>query len=100
MSYGTPYIDEPKLYRKKAVGRATKMANNNKTISTEAPKASKKYSKTRGEHAKDLIIAMLITGIIAFIGGMHFANQQNGRVATAVKNAVTPAVSAQAPAKK
>jgi hypothetical protein len=94
MSYGTPYIDNPKLYRKKAVGRTfNKMS---KTTQTQEPvKASKaKYSKTRGEHAKDILIAMLVTGIIAFIGGMQFSNSQHTAITSAVK-AVTPSASAQ-----
>lgn len=67
------------------------MPNNNKT---EAVKASpKKYAKTRGEHYKDIVIAILITAVIAFIGGMVFANKQN----TEVKNAVSAAQAAIAP---
>lgn len=66
------------------------MPNTNKT---EAPKASKKYAKTRGEHYKDIVIAILITAVIAFIGGMVFANKQN----TEVKNAVSAAQAAIAP---
>jgi hypothetical protein len=93
MSYGTPYIDTPELYRKKAVGRVNKMTKNSTT--QEPVKVSKaKYSKTRGEHAKDILIAMLVTGIIAFIGGMHFSNTQHSAVTAAVK-AVTPSASAQ-----
>lgn len=58
------------------------MPNNNKT--TE-PKAVKRYSKTRGEHFKDLVIVALVVAIGAFIGGMAFANNQQ----TEVKNAVS-----------
>lgn len=98
MSYGTPYIATPitKPYR---VGRTfTKMSNsNNKAAEPKAPKA--KYAKTRGEHYKDIVIAILIAGIIAFIGGMHFANTQHDAIDTAVK-AVQPTASAQAPVKK
>jgi len=106
MSYGTQYIDEPKLYRKKAVGRARKMPNNKSTVTAEASKAtSKKYAKTRGEHFKDIVIAILITAVLAFIGGMVFANKQQATVNAAVKAAqatVTPSASAQsvAPASK
>ncbi len=71
-----------------------------KTTSTEAVKLPKKYAKTRGEHYKDIVIAVLVAGIIAFIGGMHFSNQQHNAVTSAVKSAVAPTVSAQAPAKK
>ena len=52
-----------------------------------------KYAKTRGEHTKDLIIAILITGVIAFVGGMVFANKQDAEV----KNAVSAAQQAMAP---
>lgn len=59
-----------------------------KSTQTEAPKATnKKRVATRGEHAKDIIIAVLITAVIAFIGGMVFANKQQ----TEVKNAVSAA---------
>jgi hypothetical protein len=85
MSYGTPYIDEPKLYRKKAVGRVKKMTDK-KTNQAEPSKPAKKYAKTRGEHYKDIVIAVLVAGIIAFIGGMHFSNEQHATVANAVKS--------------
>lgn len=97
MSYGTPYQATPiKPIRVERV----KSMTNKATTNTEAPKASRKYAKTRGEHYKDIVIAVLVAGIIAFIGGMHFANTQHSQVAQAVKAAVTPSVSAQAPAKK
>lgn len=69
-----------------------------KNSTTEAPKASKKYSKSRGEHAKDIMIAVLVTAVIAFIGGLVFANKQNARVEQAVKSAqavVTPTAHAE-----
>lgn len=62
------------------------MSNNNKT---EAPKASKKYAKTRGEHLKDMVIVALLAGLIAFIGGMHFSNSQHAEVQHAVTAATT-----------
>lgn len=95
MSYGTDYLDIPELNPKRVGRISTKMS---KTTTTQEPvKASKaKYSKTRGEHVKDLLIAMLVTGIIAFIGGMHFSNQQNTAINSAVKSAVAPSASAQA----
>lgn len=64
-----------------------------KTTQTEAPKASKKYAKTRGEHYKDIVIAVLVTAVIGFIAGMHFQNAQN----TEVKNAVSAAQAALQP---
>lgn len=66
-------------------GKGNQMPNN-KTTNQEAPKASRKYNKTRGEHFKDLVIAVLIAGIIAFVGGMHFANQHNADVSRAVSS--------------
>ena len=57
----------------------------------KAPKA--KYSKTRGEHFKDIVIAMLITGIITFIGGVQFQVNQQKAIDTAVKGAQTVAPS-------
>lgn len=70
-----------------------------KTTQTEAPKASKKYAKTRGEHYKDIVIAILVTGIIAFIAGAVFANNNNAQITKAVQ-AVTPSVAAQAETSK
>ncbi len=58
------------------------------TTKTEAPKASnKKRVATRGEHAKDIVIAILITAVIAFVGGMVFANKQQAEVKNAVAHA-------------
>lgn len=94
MSYGTPYIATP--ITAKAVGRPEMT----KSTITEQPKAARKYAKTRGEHYKDMVIVALIAGLIAFVGGMHFSNQQHSQVANAVKNAVAPSVSAQAPTSK
>lgn len=73
-----------------------------KTSTTnEAPKASKKYAKTRGEHYKDIVIAVLVTSIIAFVGGVVFANKQQAEVNSAVSAAqsvVTPKAEAAAEA--
>ena len=73
------------------VGRA-KMP---KSTNNEAPKASKKYAKTRGEHYKDIVIAILVTGIIAFIGGAMFANSNQAKIDAAV-SAVQPVANAEA----
>lgn len=56
---------------------------------TNEPKSSKKYAKTRGEHYKDIVIAVLVTAVIAFIGGMHFSNNQHADTARAVTAATT-----------
>lgn len=79
------YEDMPlhKLIPRKG-GKVSKMTKN---TSTE-PKATKaKYSKTRGEHVKDILIAVLITGVIAFVGGMHFENSRNAEMQNAVSAA-------------
>lgn len=39
-------------------------------------KIKKTYNKTRGEHIKDVIIAVLITSILAFAGGAAVMNRQ------------------------
>lgn len=52
-------------------------------------KNAKKYNKTRGEHVKDLIIAILVTGVIAFVGGMAFADKQQTQIDNAVQAATT-----------
>ena len=71
-------------------GKGQKMPKTNKQ--TEAPSA-KVYNKTRGEHFKDIVIAVLITGIVAFIGGAVFQSKQQNAINTAVK-AVTPTANA------
>lgn len=70
----------------------------NKTTNAEAPKASKKYQKSRGEHAKDILIAVLITGIVAFVGGMVFQGKQQNAVNAAVR-ALSPTVEASSEGK-
>ena len=93
MSYNTQYIDIPLLTKTaKSGGKGQKMPN--KTTNTPEVKTGKKYAKTRGEHFKDIVIAILITGIIAFIGGAVFQSKQQNAITTAVK-ALTPSVSAQ-----
>lgn len=59
------------------------------TSTNEAPKASRKYAKTRGEHLKDMVIVALVAGLIAFIGGMHFSDSQHKQVQQAVTAATT-----------
>ena len=44
------------------------------------PKVEKtKREKTTAEHIKDIVIAVLVTGIIAFIGGMQYASALTAR---------------------
>lgn len=90
------YIETP--INPTRVGRTfTKMSKQTATQpEVKAPKA--KYSKTRGEHFKDIVIAVLITGIIAFVGGMVFQGKQQQAIETAVKGASTQTV--EAPVKK
>jgi hypothetical protein len=79
-----------KQYNKKtakAVGR-TEMSK-----VTSEPKAAKRYSKTRGEHLKDIVITILVTAIVAFVAGTMFANKQQARIDRAVQ-AVAPKVEA------
>lgn len=80
------FIETPKTpYR---VGRiSTKMSKE----STQPAPVKAKYAKTKGEHTKDLIIAVLVAGIIAFIGGMTFQAKQQEAISTAVKGAQTVA---------
>jgi hypothetical protein len=87
------FEDLPQNTRKKSGGKDSKMS---KTTVTEAPKASKKYAKTRGEHIKDILIAVLVAAVIAFIGGMHFANKHNAEMQNAVKQAQALAPVAEA----
>lgn len=77
----------------KTGGKVSKMT---KTISTEAIKPVKTYRKSRGEHFKDILIAVLVTSVIAFVGGMHFANKHNAEVQSAVKAAQVSAPVAEA----
>ena len=61
MSFGTAFIYIP-LSKPKRVERVKSMT---KTTNNVEPKSSKKYAKTRGEHYKDIVIAILVTSIIA-----------------------------------
>ena len=59
------------------------MSKNKNEVPTA--KVRRVYEKSRGEHYKDIVIAILVTAVIAFIGGMAFANRQNAEVEQAVK---------------
>lgn len=62
---------------------------NNKEVTT-APR--RKYAPTRVEVLKTVVIAMLITGVAAFIAGVHYADGQQAQVRQAVQAAAeTPA---------
>ena len=88
--YPLQFEDMP-LKLSKTAGRIShKMSQpKNNQPEVKAPKA--KYSKTRGEHFKDIVITALIVGIIAFIGGMTFQGKQQDAINTAVKGAQTVA---------
>lgn len=88
--YPLQFEDMP-LKLSKTAGRISKQMSQPKSTTTEVKAPKAKYSKTRGEHFKDIVIAMLITGIIAFISGMHFQASQQEAIETAVKGAQTTA---------
>jgi anti-sigma-K factor RskA len=65
-----------------------------KTTKEATPKTRKSYSKTRSEHYKDLVIAVLITAIVAFIAGVVFQSKQTDAIVGAIK-AVKPEAQAE-----
>lgn len=71
-------------------GKGSKMSKNTKPVEAKA----KIYNKSRGEHFKDIVIAMLVTGIIAFIAGAQFQAKQNDAVNAAVQ-AIAPTAHAE-----
>ena len=88
--YPLSYEDVPfRLTRFKPGGKDSKMSKSNKT--NEAP--AKVYSKTRGEHFKDMVIVALVVGIIAFGLGFKFNADRNTEMQSAVKAAQTATVS-------
>lgn len=48
-----------------------------------------KPSKTTVETVKTVLIAVLVTGVVAFIGGMHYQSAQNAQVKAAVVEATS-----------
>lgn len=95
--YPLQFEDVP-FHKPERVGRTLqKMSKQNNTSAPEVKASKAKYNKTRGEHFKDILIAVLVAGIIAFIGGMQFQSHQQKAIETAMKS-VTPTASAQAPA--
>ena len=90
-TYKMHFEDLPTKNRK-AVGRP-KVKTMAKTTN-EAQKPSKKYAKSRAEHYKDIAIAVLITGIVAFIAGAQFASSHQAEIDRAVQ-AVTPTAQAE-----
>lgn len=92
--YPVDFIDDMPLSKNPIrVGRISAKMSKSKT--TEAPSV---YSKTKGEHRKDIVIAILVAGIITFIGGMTFQSKQQAQI-EAARNIVAPTAQA-APVKK
>lgn len=80
--------DQPLRINPVRVGRISAKMSKQKTTETPAV-----YSKSQGEHRKDIVIAILVSGIITFVGGMVFQSKQQQAIETAVKGAqiVAPA---------
>lgn len=78
-------------------GKDSKMSNKTNTLEV---KPVKKYAKTRGEHYKDIVIAILVTAIVAFCLGVKVQSDRNAEVAKAVSQAVAPSAQAQPEVKK
>ncbi len=77
-------LDERRNYSKIKTPKKARKDNKMSEQKTAVPKKPK-YSKTRGEHLKDLLIAILISGIVAFVIGIRYANAQNATVQKAVE---------------
>lgn len=87
------YIKTPiKKYNVKEGKTMTKQAK------VKEVKASRKYAPSRLEVFKTVLIAVMITSIVAFIGGMQFQAKQQARIEQAVQ-ALTPSAEAT-PVKK
>jgi hypothetical protein len=54
-------------------------------------KTRKVYSKTRSEHYKDVLIAVLITAIVAFVAGLQAQAKQQQAIDQAVQSVAVPA---------
>lgn len=78
-------------------GKDNKMSKEVKTAKTR-----KSYNKSRGEHVKDIVIAMLVTAIIAFTLGIRYAQAQQAQVDNAISEvtATMTAEAVEAPVKK
>lgn len=66
-----------------------------KTSKSTKPSADIKQTN-KLETVKTVLIAMLVTGILAFVGGIKYANSQNAKV-EAVRQSVTSQPTAVAP---
>lgn len=86
--YKLEYEDVP---RKKY--QIIKKGHNKMSKEVKQAKTRKVYQKTRGEHYKDIVITILVTGIVAFVAGASYQNGQNQALQSAI-DAVAPAVEA------
>lgn len=80
---GMAYEETPQKTRKG--GKDIKLMS--KSTNQASDKPAKKYAKTRGEHYKDIVIAILVTAVVAFVVGVHYANNQHAETAKAVEAA-------------
>jgi len=64
-----------------------KMPKTTNNTEVKQAKTRRVYEKTRGEHIKDVIIAILVTGVITFMLGVRYANNQAATTATAIQAA-------------
>lgn len=82
MTDGMQYEKTPikKLITRKG-GKVNNMTKNTKAA-MKTP--SKSYDKTRGEHVKDIVIAILVAGVIAFVVGVHYSDTKTAQLQNAV----------------
>lgn len=71
MSLDTFNLSYEELPTKKRILKMDKLTNNSEV---KQAKTRRVYEKTRGEHTKDIIIAVLITAVIAFCVGVKYQN--------------------------
>lgn len=83
------YEELPEQKRKIIKIGGLKMPKTTNNQEVKQAKIRRVYEKTRGEHIKDVIIAVLITGVVAFVLGARYANNQNAQLTNAVQAAQT-----------
>lgn len=62
---------------------------NKTTNENKKDKTMNKINKSTIETVKTVLISVLVTGILAFVGGMHYANAQHAKTTQAVQAAVS-----------
>lgn len=82
MSLDTFNLNYEELPTKKRGLKMGKITNNSEV---KQAKIRRVYEKSRGEHFKDIVIAVLITGVITFVLGVRYANNQAATTATAIQ---------------